>query len=100
MAITAAEIETLIDAANSAAESGDHATALAKLRQAKALISALPDSSRAGDELSWDRAALDLLIGEYRREAAAASGNTQSAGDGAGVQRSKITYKRADGTEW
>lgn len=89
MAITAAEIETLIDAANSAADGSDYTTAVNKLRQAKALISALPDSIKDGTEIRYDRGALDALIAEYQRANA-----TSASQDSGGVRRTKITWAR------
>lgn len=100
MAITAAEIEALADAAVTAIGAGDNATALVKLRQAKALLSVLPDSEKDGNVLNWDRAALDTLITEIKGEVSAAATSTAAAGDGAGMQRTKIIHKRADGLNW
>lgn len=100
MAITAAEIEALADAAVTAIGAGDNATALVKLRQAKALLSVLPDSEKDGNALTWDRAALDTLITEIKGEVSAAATSTAAAGDGAGMQRTKIIHKRADGLNW
>lgn len=97
MAITAAEIETLVDAANTAAAGDDFATAVNKLRQAKALLAVLPDSIKDGNELSFDRAALDSLITSYQQLANASTANSSSSTTAvAGMQRTKLRYVRAD----
>lgn len=95
MAITAAQIEALVTAGNTALDGGDYGVAVSKYRQAKAFLSALPDSLKDGNELSFDRAALDTLIADTQKLANAAANSSSvstSATAGAGFSVTKLRH--------
>lgn len=80
---TATMINTKADEAVAAIESGDLATALTKLLAVKALLSVKFDQQDgAGTQLLYDRAAIDDLIKQVRKQQHA----------GAGLQHQKIKY--------
>lgn len=72
---TIAEIHTKVAEAVTAQEAGDFATAIAKLRSAKALLSVMPSSSsKEGAEVQFNAESLDSLIADLTRARAAAGG--------------------------
>jgi hypothetical protein len=77
-AITTAEINTAMNAAIAAQESGDYSTALTKVRSVKMMLVAKPDSEFEREKLIWDREAIDVLYAELKQLAAAQSGSTRS----------------------
>lgn len=85
----AAQINTKVSEAITASEGGDFDTALVKLRSAKMLLASLPNSKTAETELEWDRAALDSLIADFKRELTAATG----------IAVTKHTYQRIPNTD-
>jgi len=83
---TAATVNTLGDAAATAIGAGDWATALAKALAAQAQLSVMPDSEYGNPQtvLRYDRRAIESMVGNIRRQQAAATG----------MQQTKITYAR------
>jgi hypothetical protein len=77
-AITTAEINTAMNAAIAAQESGDYATALTKVRSVKMMLVAKPDSEFEREKLIWDREAIDVLYAELKQLAGAQTGSTRS----------------------
>ena len=75
--MSAALINTKVSEAIDAQEAGDFATALSKLRSAKMLLAAKPDTKFSDEELVWNRDSIDAAIAEIRRAAAAKSGFVQ-----------------------
>ena len=100
MTIAAATIQTKIEAAVTAQEAGDYATALKNLRSAKLLLSGLPNIQSGDANIGWDRASIDSMIAELEqlRHAAAAESS-----DGP-FQNSAIVYQTefntADPRDW
>lgn len=86
---SAASVNTLMDAAVAALEAGDYATALTKLMAAKASLAAIPDSSKAGESLNYDRGSIDELIRQVRQQQTAASVSAN------GISTARVTYTRA-----
>ena len=83
-----AAINTKVSEAVTAHEAGDIDTALTKLRSARMLLNAKPNSTGPdGSKLEWDRRDIDLMIKDLEKEKskslAAASG---------GIQRTKTNY--------
>lgn len=85
--MSASGLKTLMDAAKVAIAAGDYATAKTNLLQAKAELIAMPDSSRSGASLTWDRDAIDSLLDDVESSLNA----TKHTG---GLQRQKLRYKR------
>jgi len=89
---TQTDVATYMSAAAAAIVSGDHATAITNAQAAQALLAGQPDMKRtgeAGQEMIWDRPAVDRFIAQARRsqtEAAVAAAS--------GPRRSSITYTR------
>ena len=89
------DVNTKVDEAIAAHEAGDVETALRKLRSARMLLVAIPDSSTPdGGSLRFDRASIESMITDLQGEKNAAS--IASAG---GIRRSKVRYKRTDADE-
>jgi hypothetical protein len=85
--MSVADINTKCGEAAAAIEGGDNATALRKLRAARALMAALPDSQGGDTGLRWDRAAIDNMITDLK--SAATSSTTRING----IRTTNITYK-------
>jgi len=68
MAITASSVNSYVEAAITAIEASDWATARRKLLAAKAALVALPDAAKSGETLEWDRGAIDELIRQVNDE--------------------------------
>lgn len=85
MAIDAAAIDAKVESAIAAMESGEWATAQARLMSAKAMMAAMPDSSQGSMSVRYNAAAIDSLIDRCSSRGNAASG----------VQRSRIIYRNA-----
>ncbi len=67
-------INTKVDAAITAAESGDHTTAVKYLRSALMAMNAMPDARKGNHELKWDRESLQRLLEHEEKLAASQSG--------------------------
>lgn len=76
------DINTYVAAAVTAIDAGSYATARNKLMAAKALLIALPDSSKGSEQLRWDRNAIDELIQQCKALASATTG----------IQRTYVEY--------
>jgi hypothetical protein len=88
--MSVADINSKISEAVAAQEAGDYATALTKLRSAKMLLAGISDQRDAmGNEMKWDRAAIDKMIEDLQAQQSA----TLAPGRGA-IRRTKIVYKR------
>jgi hypothetical protein len=88
--MSVADINSKISEAVAAQEAGDYATALTKLRSAKMLLAGISDQRDAmGNEMKWDRAAIDKMIADLQAQQSA----TLAPGKGA-IRRTKIVYKR------
>lgn len=83
---TAAQVNTLADAASAAVEAGDFATGLAKLRAAQILLAAIPDQSQEQTELRYDRRAIEAAIATCQM-----ASSTQT-----GIQYQKVRYVRPE----
>lgn len=81
--MSAAAVQQKVTAAVAASESGDHATAITYLLSAKMLLAAMPNAAKEGASLQWDRASIDSLIADLRRQQTAALG----------VRRTNIVYR-------
>lgn len=90
--MSAETINSKVESAVTAIESGDWSTAISKLMAAKALLSATPDQRHGGNsELRWDRNAINELISECKQQQASASGVGASSG---ALQFQKIRFVR------
>lgn len=85
---TAANLRTRLEAAATAIEAGDYATALTKARAAQATLLAIPDGARAGMQVQYGRQ-IQELIDECKK--ALATQNLTTAG---GMQTQKVKYVR------
>lgn len=83
---TAAEIDSKVDEAVTAIESGDFSTALTKLLSAKALLSGKPDTRGRTTEMRYDRRSIDSLITDVRKQ------QTASQAAALGIQSTNIKY--------
>lgn len=92
MAITSADIQTKIEEAVTAQESGDFATAITKLRSAKMMLAGLPNISTGDVNTGWDRASIDNMISALEREQSAAD----AASTNGPFKNSKIIYENPD----
>lgn len=88
MAVTADAVNEKVEAAISAIETADYATAETKLLAAQALLSVIPDTNKASLGIRYDRTAIAGLLDRVRtlRRAYATPG----------IRRTKITYARAE----
>lgn len=91
---TITTINEKVAAAVTAIEAGEFSTALTKLRAAKALLSAVPNSRQGDLELEWDRRAIDSLIEDVESQLATTDTGVDPNGLGGGVQRTTVTYVR------
>lgn len=80
--MSAADVNTAVEAAVTAIEAGDWAAAQRNLLVAKARLSAMPDQKKGSAELTWDRAAIDSLMADVKGQISASTG----------IQR--VTYAR------
>lgn len=71
---TAQDLQSKIDAAVTANEAGDFATALTQLRSAKMILAGLSDRKIEDLEISYDRAAIDAMIDDIKRAQNASAG--------------------------
>jgi len=83
--MSVSDINSKISEAISAQESGDYATAIIKLRSAQMLMAGMPDAGSDGEQLRWDRAAIDRMLSELQRQQSASGG----------LRFTKIKFKRA-----
>jgi len=82
-------INTKVDLAVAAQETGDYATALTYLRSAAMLLAGISDSQKGDKSLRWDRSAVQNMIAELTRIAAV---STDSATSSRSVVRAKVNY--------
>jgi hypothetical protein len=87
MAIDAATIQTTMDLAVAAIGDNDWATAMPLLRQAHAMLAAIPDSKFGETELEWDRESIAALIQDGQKQSASSTG----------IQVQKRTYVNVTG---
>lgn len=92
---TVSDINTKIDAAIAAAESGDYANALKYAESAWMVMLALPDAEKEKERLEWSREGLERLVKHLRQKLKESLAN-QSGDDGTGVviRPATVTYKR------
>jgi hypothetical protein len=88
MAATPTQVKTLCDAASTAIESADWATAERKLLAAKAILVGLPNTGAAGASIQYERQSIDSLLAMVRQNQAMGSV------DANGIQRVPYTYHR------
>lgn len=89
-----ADINTKVQLAVTAQESGDYTSALAYLRSAQMLMAGLPNTSAEGESLTWNNAAIAAMVAKLEQLQAA----NLAASGGLGLRRTKIKYQRAGGT--
>lgn len=83
-------LQTKIAEAIAANEAGDLATAETKVRSALMLLASMPNARTNIGGQDWDRSALTSLLQQIRAARNEADGNSY------GIQRTKVTYARAD----
>lgn len=72
--MSASELSTLIDAAVTANEAGDFATALTKLRSARMTLMKMPDGRAGEHEMRWRVSDIESMIADIERARSAAAG--------------------------
>lgn len=90
--MSATAVNTKVNLAVAAQESGDYASALTYLRSAQILLSAMPDSTGPGGSgMQYDRTSIDRMITALTK-----LNNASAARASGGIRRTKIEYVNPD----
>ena len=82
------DLKTLVTDVRTAIQISDWDTAESKLLEARAVLSSIPDATRDGVSLRWEREQLQTLQNEI-------SGKRTVAGTSTGIKRTKLKYVRS-----